>query len=204
MTAGALGCSHDAPRDDRPDIVLFLVDTLRADRLSAYGHERPTAPNLERMARDGVLFEQTWSPAPWTLPATASLLTGLDPERHGAGLHGPWRDLSRRAPNGVPDDVVTLAQRLAGEGYRCEAFTTNPFVGLGLERGFEEFTLRQTEAAQVVDWTLDRLDVDGDPRPTFLLAHTIDCHDPLLIPDEFVLDARAPGDESAVRFCPIS
>lgn len=174
------------------------MDTLRADRLTPYGHDRPTSPQLERLAARGAVFEQAWSPAPWTLPATASLLTGVDPDRHGAGLHGSWRDLSTQVPDGLAADVPTLAERLGDAGYRCEAFATNPFVGFGLERGFEAYTLRQTEAAEVVDWALERLARPDDGRPVFLLAHLIDCHDPLLIPDEFVLDARPPGDDAPV------
>ncbi|QDU68689.1 sulfatase [Engelhardtia mirabilis] len=198
LLLGACAPSGGEQPSPPPRLVLFLVDTLRADRLTPYGHDRPTSPNLERLVARGAVFDQAWSPAPWTLPATASLLTGVDPDRHGAGLHGSWRDLASQVPDGLAADVPTLAERLGDEGWRCEAFVTNPFVGFGLERGFESFTLRQTEAAEVLDWTLERLDVPGDERPTFLLAHLIDCHDPLLIPDEFVLDARPPGDRLPV------
>ena len=70
-------------------VVLVTIDTLRADRLSTYGYESPitpdtpTSPNLDRMARAGVVFENAYSTSSWTWPATASLLTGLSPEEHG-------------------------------------------------------------------------------------------------------------------------
>jgi arylsulfatase A-like enzyme len=168
-------------------IVLFLVDTLRADRLSTYGHDRPTSPNLDRLAARGVVFERTWAAAPWTLPSTASLLTGLDAANHGAGLWGDWRDLDTQLPDGLAPEVPTIAERLTDAGWRCEAFVTNPFVGFGLERGFESFRLEQTEGADVVRYGLERL-AQADARPLFLLLHLMDVHDPLLVPDE---DVRA-------------
>ncbi|MEO0652959.1 MAG: sulfatase [Planctomycetota bacterium] len=183
------GCGAPAPDADAGPqrvVVLFLVDTLRADRLSTYGHTRETSPNLDRLAATGVVFEQAWSPAPWTLPATASLLTGLDPTAHGAGFSGEWRDLDASLPNGLAEGVVTLPERLSDAGWRCEAMVTNPFVGFGLERGFERFELAQTEGADVVRFGLERLDV-ADERPLFLLLHLMDAHDPLLVPDEDVL-----------------
>ncbi|MHC4262434.1 MAG: sulfatase [Planctomycetota bacterium] len=190
-------CSVNEPVDvpERPErvIVMFLVDTLRADRLTVYGHEGTTSPELEALARRGVVFERAWSPAPWTLPSTASLLTGIDPSGHGAGLNGEWRDLDDQIPDGLTDEVTTLAERFADAGWRCEAMVTNPFVGFGLERGFDPFVLQHTEGAEVVRYGLERLAVEDD-RPLFLLLHLIDVHDPLLIPDEDVL-AADPSEE---------
>jgi choline-sulfatase len=193
---GSAPDSHPGHPERPRGIVLFLVDTLRADRLSTYGHTARTSPQLDRLAARGVVFEQAWSSAPWTLPATASLLTGLDRTGHGAGLDGEWRDLSTQLPRGLSAEVATLAERLTDQGWRCEAFVTNPFVGFGLERGFERFEMHQTEGAEVISYGLRRLRVEGDERPFFLLLHLMDCHDPLLIPDEDVF--RAGSSEAQV------
>ena len=76
------GCgSASAPGPDR--IVLITIDSLRADRLGAYGDRAAHTPNLDTVARRGVRFEVALSPAPLTLPAHASLLTGVDPPTHG-------------------------------------------------------------------------------------------------------------------------
>ncbi len=66
----------------RPNLVLISIDTLRADRLSAYGHDRPTSPRIDRLAADGVLFENAFSHSPKTASSHMSLMTGLYPESH--------------------------------------------------------------------------------------------------------------------------
>src|SRR5262245_38928703 len=68
---------------DRPDIVLFVWDTCRADRVEASGYRLPTTPHLNEIARGGVVFRRAFTPSPWTPPAHASLFTGLLPRRHG-------------------------------------------------------------------------------------------------------------------------
>ena len=89
LVAGAVSCGGGcAPggkdRGGRPNVLLITIDTLRADRLGCYGAERPTSPNLDRLAREGLVFDRAYSQAPWTLPAMASVMTSLHPTRHGA------------------------------------------------------------------------------------------------------------------------
>ena len=78
---------HPAPvRAERPfNLVLISIDTLRADHLSAYGYARPTSPRIDAFAREALVFDEAFTTSPWTLPAHASMLTGLYPEEHGAG-----------------------------------------------------------------------------------------------------------------------
>lgn len=114
-----------------PNIVLIIVDSLRADHLSCYGYPRATSPNLDRLARRGVLFENAIAPSSWTLPSHASILTGLYPEQHHAEtLHDRLRV-----------DIPTLAEELKQAGYRTGAFSGSPFFTprQGLDRGFMEF-----------------------------------------------------------------
>ena len=77
----ALACGDATPRPR--GVILISIDTLRADRLGCYGYERPTTPSLDRLAAAGTLFENCVAQAPWTLPAHATMLTGLAPHRHG-------------------------------------------------------------------------------------------------------------------------
>ena len=87
--AGATGCGPPpAERSARPSIVLFVIDTLRADAVSAYGAPAGVTPNVDALAREGLLYERAYAPAPWTVPSHATLFTGLDPEQHGTGLYG--------------------------------------------------------------------------------------------------------------------
>jgi arylsulfatase A-like enzyme len=129
--ASPAGASLEAPPAGvpRPNIVLIVMDTVRADHLSCYGYARPTTPNLDRLAARGVLFERAIAPASWTLPSLSSMLTGLLPHQHGAS----WG----RALDPQP---VTLAEILGARGYETAAFNANEMYGLAgwrLDRGFD-------------------------------------------------------------------
>jgi len=116
----------------RPDILLIVLDTLRADRLSCYGYARETSPNLDAFARSGVLFERAISPAQWTIPAHASFFTGEYPTTH---MTSQIYDKHSKA-------MVTLAGTLQQAGYHTVGFCNNPLLGLvenDLDRGFQEF-----------------------------------------------------------------
>jgi arylsulfatase A-like enzyme len=123
----SLGSLPPAP-PGAPDVVLVVLDTVRAQSLSTYGYGRPTAPTLDALAREGALFLDATSPSTWSLPSHASLFTGRFPSSHGA--HGEHRFLDDRFP--------TLAEALAKSGYETLCFTANPWIsdGLGLTRGF--------------------------------------------------------------------
>lgn len=116
---------------DHPNIVLIVMDAARARNLSCYGYHRPTTPHLERLADRCVVYEQAISTAGWTLPAHASIFTGLYPSRHGA--HDQHKYLSPEHP--------TMAELLRDRGYRTLAFCLNEYAGpaTGLDRGFEWF-----------------------------------------------------------------
>lgn len=170
--------------EPRPNVVIYLVDTLRADRLGCYGYPKPTSPHLDRFAEGATLFENAVAQAPWTRPSVASVLTGLNPLAHGV------RTLEDR----LPDAAGTLAERLRAAGYRTAAFSTNAHVGTdtGFAQGFDDFLfLPQEDSASVsrriAAW-LDRL-----RQERFLLyVHTLDPHSPYTPP----LDLRrrfAPG-----------
>lgn len=120
------------PAQVLPNIVVIMIDTLRADHVGAYGYARPTTPNLDRLAADGVRFANAYSVSSWTGPAVASLFTGLMPARHG------FTDYTARMRNDVP----ALAEELGGLGYASAAFSAN-FVHVrpsrGVGRGFQEF-----------------------------------------------------------------
>lgn len=112
----------------RPNILLVVLDATRADVCSCYGYERPTTPVLDKLAAGGVLFEQALSAAPWTLPAMASLFTGLYPSQMGL--------YEKRA---LDSSHPTLAQLLSQNGYATFGITSNSWLSanFGLQRGFD-------------------------------------------------------------------
>ena len=180
LLAALPGCT---PAPPPKNAVLIVLDTLRADRLSAYGNPRPTSPVLDAMAQDGALFETVVSNAPWTLPAMVGLMTGEYPtaRTYDAGL--------RRS----------LALQLQEAGYATIAFTEGAFVSkrYGFDLGFEAFREHEGSVpflldAQVEDaeadpdrgiektfgWAKAWLAEHGRERRFFLLVHTYEPHVP--------------------------
>lgn len=114
-----------------PNVLMIVLDDVRAASLSLYGYDRPTTPNLERLARQGVLFSQARATASWTLPSHASMFTGRWPHELSVG----W-DLPLDATH------PTLAELLAGRGYATAGFVANTYYCnalYGLGRGFARF-----------------------------------------------------------------
>jgi arylsulfatase A-like enzyme len=151
----------------RPHVVIFLIDTLRADRLGTHGYvRRPTSPRIDALAREAVVFEQACAPAPWTLPSVASLLTSTFPCEH--------RMLDNRRR--LSPALEPLAARFARLGYVTLGLYANALVGpsYGLDRGYA--ALQPTLSADGEQ--VGRL-LDAHPRrPVFLYIHNIEPHTP--------------------------
>ncbi|MEM7310994.1 MAG: sulfatase [Planctomycetota bacterium] len=127
---------------DHPSVLVFLVDTLRADAISAYRNPRKTTPNLDALAAEGLVFERAIAPAPWTLPSVASLFTGLGPYAHGAINPNRTR---------LVEEHDTLAEKLLRSGTSTGAFVRNPLITRirNFDQGFEVF--RELSGGQPAD-----------------------------------------------------
>jgi arylsulfatase A-like enzyme len=180
-------------RDPRPDVLLVVLDTVRADHLSVYGYERPTSPALEALARDGVVYRNAFAAGTWTPPSHASLFTGLLPSSHRVG-HASASGGVGEGIHALDPSVPTLAEGLRAVGYRTAAFVGNhgylhPVFGLG--RGFERYRWRNLDtagrlAATVVPWLERRRG-----RSVFLFLNLIDAHEPYAPPPPY--DRLFPG-----------
>ena len=113
-----------------PNVVLVVLDSVRPDHLSCYGYGRRTTPHIDRLAEESALFEQAYSTSCWTIPAHASLFTGLYPSKHGAN------DL---ATDSLDPRHSSLAEYLGKRGYRTACISCNGFISghTGLDRGFQ-------------------------------------------------------------------
>ncbi len=129
--------STTAATAPRPNVLIYLIDALRTDRLGCYGNPRGLTPHLDAFAARALLFERAVAQAPWTRPAVASLFTGLGPLRHGV------RTLNDR----LPAAAETLAERLQAAGWRTAAFSTNAHVTreTGFDQGFDHFDFSPEE-----------------------------------------------------------
>jgi arylsulfatase A-like enzyme len=123
--------SRKEERKSLPNIVLVVMDTVRADFLSCYQNKMNLTPNIDKIAHEGMLFLKAISPSPWTLSTHASIFTGLYPSQHSAGWEYTHLD----------EEFLTLAEYLSQQGYLTVAFSENPIVSkeLGLAQGFGNF-----------------------------------------------------------------
>jgi arylsulfatase len=187
------GCLQ-APAASAPDILLIVLDTVRADHVGTYGYPRPTSPNLDAVAAAGLVYESAFATAPLTMPSMAALLTGRYGDRVGVSNH------SRR--DRLSGDATTLAEAARAADYRTVAVVSNPWLGRsrsGFEQGFERYVTRplgdhddraRSDAREVVDAALAELGPDTG-RPLLLWAHFIDAHMPYQPP---IRHARAMGN----------
>lgn len=204
-------CTGKEP--DRPNVVLIVVDTLRADRLGVHGNPRGLTPHLDRLASEGVHFANAQAHAPWTLPSVASLLTSLHPVQHGAGGSLDLRGLEQGGSatprfRALSPDVETLPERFRANGYRTAAVVNVDFLGsgFGLARGFDTLDEewygtndRVRPATQTTDAALRWID-RGGRGPFFLLVHYFDPHAVYDPPPEFRRRFAAPQDRESSSF----
>jgi arylsulfatase A-like enzyme len=157
-----------------PNIVLVCLDTLRADRLSSYGHALPTSPRLDAWAAErAVQFRTVVATSPWTLPSHVSMFTGLDAVRHGVNHY-----------RAVPPSLEMLAERLRRAGYATVAVTGGGYLSprFGFAQGFDRFVYwphsdTDRELATGLGVALNWLD-GQQARPFFLFFHTYEVHFP--------------------------
>jgi arylsulfatase A-like enzyme len=198
LAASLAGAACSRVPEPPPSVLLISIDTLRADRLNAYGYtRRTTSPSIDALARDGVLFERHMAASPWTTPSHLSLLTSLSPSRHGVFFDASTMAHVLKTGRGYQRPgagSLTLAEALVGSGWTTSAFTgglaVDPNFGLG--RGFASYqtnmvNLGPRKVDQLIRW------IEGHrERPFFLFWHTFEVHAPYLrgrFLDE-VLDAR--------------
>jgi len=197
IAAAAIACSRSGPlRPEsthpiaRPSVLLITLDTTRPDHLEPYGATDIETPALAALARTGIVFEHAVTTAPVTAPAHASLLTGLVPPHHG---------VRNNSTHHLREDVVTIAERFAGAGYRTAAFVSTVILDsrYGLAQGFEVYDddIRSSSptgierrmtvdrpARATTDRALDWLDGLDGGAPFFLWVHYYDPHIPYAPP----------------------
>jgi arylsulfatase A-like enzyme len=179
-----------APLAPPRGIVLVVGDTVRRDRLSAYGGTAHT-PHFDALAERGVLFTRASSAAPWTKPSVATLFTGLYPSQHGI-LDHPGAQIEANEPlarpigrqDALPDEFATLAETFASAGWQTAAFVANPWLDRRFgfaqgfatyEDGFARWGVPGTVVSQAaVDWIAEH----ADGGRFFVYVHHIDAHRP--------------------------
>jgi hypothetical protein len=179
---------ENVPHSKKPDILFYVVDALRADHLSCYGYERRTSPNIDKFGQENSLYLNAYSNASWTKPSGASILTGLYPKHHK----------TMKRDEKLPDNVVTLAEKLQEIGYYTTAFVGNGNLShvFGFDQGFnlyKEFFETYPYSRHVQSDTINKKVFEffkeflsqNERKPLFMLIWTVDPHDPYT-PEESV------------------
>jgi arylsulfatase A-like enzyme len=170
------------------NVLFVILDAARARQFGAYGYERATTPELDRLASDGVLFERAFTPAAYTLGAMSSVWTSQQPHLHHSAVSFSAR---------LPSETLTLAQLLAARGVLAAGFVANAMAGtgFGLERGFSEFheVFRQGSDADVMRGALEAWLASHREQRFFLYAHFREPHFPFDPPPPFDTKFGPPG-----------
>lgn len=158
-------------------VVIFDLDTLRADHLGCYGYGRPTSPRIDALAAESYRFQWAFSQAPDTGPSQSSIFTGLYPSSHGLKFNSAK----------LPDSVTTLAEVFADAGYRTAAFVDGGFMlpDFGINQGFEHYEVYDWKGLDVIGpRVLDWLDEHHEEN-FLLLIHSYDVHADYEAPEPF-------------------
>ncbi len=204
LVSSLLICGCGAVSEERPEnVILIIVDTLRYDHLGCYGHAGNNTPSIDRLAREGIRFEDAVSQAPITLPSISSILTSLTPLEHGVHYNEGYR---------LPERVTTLAEVMSTQGLQTAAFVGSIVLDstFGTAQGFDRYDARFPERFPFYQSSLKSVEglYDGSQRraeditksavswlkekkerPFFLLLHYYDPHIPYDPPPPFAPQA---------------
>lgn len=223
LLEGQAVASLPVHRPDTPNIVMLVVDTLRADHMSTLGYERSTTPYLDKLAQEGVLYTRAYATSPWSLPSHVSLMTGNTFRQNEIGWYNHQGLRSYAAP--------VLPEVLRQNGYRTGAFSANVFwvTHDRLGRGFihfddffynaEDAVLRTMYGRVFEKYVMQKLGYEDIParrhaadinaaflswaghapdRPFFALLNYMDVHDPYLPPEPYRTRFSAAAGSSGV------
>lgn len=211
LAISALGCGRGPASDGLPraapgtSVLLVTLDTTRADRLGAFGHDRAGTPHLDALARSGAAFESAFTPAPTTLAAHASILTGTYPPHHGVRFNLRFR---------LADRPATIAEILKARGYRTIGVVAAAVLDrkFGIARGFDSFDddlgdatraetgIEERAADRVTDAAVRLLGEVPAGEPYFLWVHYYDPHAPYAPPPDFLAGAAGDAYQGEIAF----
>jgi len=183
------GCNKEKDIKDLPNVVLIVIDTLRADHLPFYGYKENTTPFLSKIAKKSVIFEKAFSTSSWTAPATASIFTSLYPFQHRVisnmlatlQFNESVKEKFKIKLNRIPKEIETLGEIFKKKGYSTFAVTDNTNIGKkeGFDQGFDKMETYSYKTAEIVNQTVKKWkDEILSKDKYFLYLHYMDVHQP--------------------------
>ena len=178
----------DLPAADarqRSNVLIYMIDTLRADHLGSYGYERATSPRIDAFAADATRFEKAIAQASWTKPSVVSIFTGLNPQLHGVN--------GRK--DALAGEALTIAETLWEAGYDTAAIYTNGNLShMGMGQGFKHYQHLREGTHRGIHQPSDRLHDEAlrwlsrrdRAKPFFLYLHSTDPHSPYTPPEGYL------------------
>lgn len=211
LLAVAGSCGAAPEPDEPPDLVLIVIDTLRPDHLDLYGYERETAPFLTQLAERSTVFEHAYSTSSWTAPSTASIFTGMYPNRHGVlmGFRAQRNTAEAEADEELEalelvtlPALPTLVEQLRAAGYGTFGVASNINIGeqLGFDRGFDRFERMIKDDAEVLAQRVLSWREELDAGPSFLYLHFNDVHKPYHARDPWYAEHEDDLEDLVARY----
>jgi arylsulfatase A-like enzyme/Tfp pilus assembly protein PilF len=206
VTLAFLGCgSLSLSAGRKPNVLLVTIDTLRADRIGAYGYRAAETPHLDALAAEGVVFESAFTHSPVTLSSHATLLTGRLPFQHGVRSNSLYQ---------LPEEEVTLAEILRAAGYHTAAFVSAAALDrrFQLTQGFATYDddvnavrdgglIAERSAAEVSGRATAWLEKAEATRPFFLWVHFFDPHHPYAPPEPYRSRFASSPYDGEIAYC---
>ena len=190
-------------KSNLPNVIVILVDTLRADHLSYNGYPRVTSPNIDELASQSLNFQYAYSGSSWTAPSIATLFTGVYPSVHGMMPPNARVAAAEKFSFKLSEDLVTLPEVLKEEGYRTFGISSNECISdkFGFTQGFDYFYVASRMNADQVNRktfrTIDKIAESKDPF--FLYVHYFDPHDPYKAPKPYNNYFREPLQDARYK-----
>ena len=173
---------------ERPDVVLLVIDALRADRLGMERNGQPLTPFLDGLAKESLVFTNAITQCSWTRPSLASIFTSLHVDAHQVYFDNAPKETGKTSADALSPQLETLAEYLKANGYRTGGVQTNGNLKreLGFGQGFDSYDyLPDAPAAQITDAAVKTMGAMDGKGPRVLYVHYIDPHLPYVPPESY-------------------